>query len=194
MVNSFIYGEEKKIENTERSNRLVNRGRDLRKIGDLQGSLHDLNEAVRINPYNTAAYVQRGITRAQTKDFDGSYFDFEKVLEIDPGDITALFGRAVMHDITALFGRAVMHEMKNDINGAMQDFNTVLRLKPDHNMATFKRGNLKLGLGLYKEAIEDYTKVIDRRPNTTTVLSARGIAKMQTGDLTGALARIFHEG
>ena len=145
---NFIYGEEKKIENTERSNRLVNRGRDLRKIGDLQGSLHDLNEAVRINPYNTAAYVQRGITRAQTKDFDGSYFDFEKVLEIDPGDITALFGRAVMH------------EMKNDINGAMQDFNTVLRLKPDHNMATFKRGNLKLGLGLYKEAIEDYTKVI----------------------------------
>ena len=176
-VNLFIYGGEKEIEieNAERSDRLVKRGRKLRKIGDLQGSLHDLNEAVRLNPKNTAAYVQRGITRAQTYDFDGFYFDFEKVLEIEPGDITALFGRGVMH------------EMKNDADGAMQDFNAVLRLKPDHNMAAFKRGILKFALGLYKEAIEDFTRVIDRKPRSATVLSARGVTKMQTGDLAGAL-------
>ena len=54
----------------ERSQRLVKRGRELRKIGDLQGSLHDLNEAVRIDPYNTDAYVQRGITRSKKMDFE----------------------------------------------------------------------------------------------------------------------------
>ena len=176
VVNPFIiYGGEKEIEKAERSNRLVQRGRDLRKIGDLQGSLHDLNEAVRLNPYNAAAYVQRGITRGQIKDFDGSYFDFEKALEIDPGDTTALLGRGIMH------------EMQYDIAGAMQDFNAVLRLKPNHNIATYKRGTLKFGLGHYEEAIEDFTKVLDRRPRSTIVLSARGICKMQTGDLAGAI-------
>ncbi len=171
----FSNAEENETENAKRSDRLVQRGRDLRKIGDLQGSRHDLNEAIRLNPYNVDAYVQRGITRAQAKDFDGSYFDFEKAEEIDPGNITALFGRGLMH------------EMKNDINGAMQDFEAVLRLKPDHNMATYKRGILKFGLGQYEEAIEDFTKVIDRKPRSAVTLSARGLTKMHTGDLAGAI-------
>ncbi len=166
---------EEENENLERSARLVQRGRELRKIGDLQGALHDLNEAVRLDSYSIDAYVQRGITRSRLKDFDGSYFDFEKALEIDPGDITALYGRGVMH------------QMQNDIAGALRDFNTVISLNPKHNLAIYRRGNLKFGMDLYKEAIKDFSEIIERKPNSYSTISVRGICKMFIGDFSGAL-------
>ncbi len=162
-------------EKEERSKRLVKRGRDLRKMGDLQGALQDLNEAVRADPYNSDAYVQRGITRSRTRDFDGSYFDFEKALELDP------------EDVTAIYGRGVMHQMKNDIDGALQDFNEVIRLRPRHNLALYRRGSLKFSTGEYEAAIEDFTTIIERKPNNPAAVSERGLCKMYLGDFEGAL-------
>ena len=166
---------EDKSDKEERSRRLVKRGRELRKIGDLQGSLHDLNEAVRIDPYNTDAYVQRGITRSKKRDFDGSYFDFERALEIDPGDITALYGRGVMS------------QMKNDFEGAMRDFNEVIRLKPKHNLAIFRRGIINFGLEKTAVAIEDFTEIVESDPKAFAAFSARGVCKLNLGNFRGAL-------
>lgn len=160
----------------ERSSRHVVRGRDLRKIGDLQGSLYELNEALRIDPYNVEAYVERGLTRGKMEDYDSSYFDFDRALEIYP-----------QHP-QALYGRAEIHAKKNDLEGALNDYNEVIHLDPDNEDAYYRRGVLYYDRDQFKEAITDFTQLIRLNPRSYRAFSLRGLSKTRLADFDGAKA------
>ncbi len=58
---------------------------------------------------------------------------------------------------------------------AIEDYNEVIRLKPDWAPAYVNRGNLYNGLGQYQMAIEDYNTAIGLRPDYAMAYNNRGI-------------------
>ena len=60
-------------EKVERSNRYVERGEELQKVGDHRGALMDYDEAIRIYPENVGAYVARGRLKVENENVEGGH-------------------------------------------------------------------------------------------------------------------------
>jgi tetratricopeptide (TPR) repeat protein len=170
------FGGQNEVSKEERARRHVDRGRDLRNMGDLTGSLMDLNEALRLDPYSVDAYVERGLTRGMKKDYDGSFFDFDRALEIEPDNTFARYFRAQVHI------------MQNDLEGAYRDLEEVIKRNPEHQNAYLRRGMLRLLEEDYEAAKADFTEILKLDPNHYLALTLRGRSKARMGDRAGALA------
>lgn len=85
-----------------------------------------------------------------------------------------------------LFGNRRAQE--GDSRGAIDYFDRVVRLQPDHSAAYFHRGTAKSDLGLLEEAIADYDRVICLQPDAATAYVNRGTAKRKLGRLDEAIA------
>ena len=75
-----------------------------------------------------------------------------------------------------------------DYKGAIADYNSVIRLKPDLASAYLNRGNAKHQLGQYFAAIADYNSVIRLKPDYADAYYNRGIAKRKLGQHFAAIA------
>jgi len=68
-------------------------GRILAQKGDLGGALESLNEAIRMNPYDSNAMVYRGNVHMLRNDPAAALADYELALRLAPGDPAAAKGR-----------------------------------------------------------------------------------------------------
>ena len=68
-------------------------GRILAQKGDLGGALESLNEAIRMNPYDSNAMVYRGNVHMLRNDPAAALADYELALRLAPGDTAAARGR-----------------------------------------------------------------------------------------------------
>ena len=75
-----------------------------------------------------------------------------------------------------------------DYKGAIADFNSAIRLKPDLANAYNNRGNAKQMLGQHFAAIADYDSAIRLKPDYATAHNNRGIAKGELGQHFAAIA------
>jgi tetratricopeptide (TPR) repeat protein len=75
---------------------------------------------------------------------------------------------------------------RGDYEGAIEDFNQVLRLNPSYEAAYTSRGVTQVNLGGKKGAIEDLTQAIRINPNNVRAYAARGFTKSESGDKQGA--------
>lgn len=75
---------------------------------------------------------------------------------------------------------------KLDYQGALNDFNQVLRLNPNYELAFAGRGIVKGNLGDTKGAIDDLSQAIRMNPNNVRAYGARGSFKLRAGDKKGA--------
>ena len=77
-----------------------------------------------------------------------------------------------------------------DYKGAIEDYNKAIRLEPYNAEAYFRRGNANGILENYKEAINDFTRVIiiNFKKNLDIPYYNRGIAKIKLQDYEGAAA------
>lgn len=75
----------------------------------------------------------------------------------------------------------------SDYIGAIQAYNTAIRLNRDFSSAYLQRGLLKSELGDYKRAITDYNAAIQQGGDYPDVFSSRGAAKNELGDHKGAM-------
>ncbi len=75
----------------------------------------------------------------------------------------------------------------SDYIGAIQAYNTAIRLNRDFSRAYLQRGLLKSELGDYKRAIRDYNAAIQQGGDYPDVFSSRGAAKNELGDHKGAM-------
>jgi len=71
----------------------------------------------------------------------------------------------------------------NDYQGALEDFNTAIRLKPDEFLGYYKRGNIYYDLEQYKYAIENYDEAIRLKPDLGHAYNKRGSAYLKSGDI-----------
>lgn len=77
---------------------------------------------------------------------------------------------------------------KADYEGAVQDYNRAIELKPNDAEAYYNRGWAKYSLGDKQGAIADYTQAIKLKPDYADAYYYRGDAKYILKDKQGAIA------
>ena len=75
-----------------------------------------------------------------------------------------------------------------DYKGAIADYDSAIRLKPDHAGAYNNRGNTKSKLGQHFAAIADYDSAIRLNPDHADAYYNRGVAKGKLGQHLAAIA------
>ncbi len=66
----------------ERYRLLMGRTYCRHRIGDYVGTIDDLTEMVALRPDNAQCYTRRGITHAETADYEGAINDLEKAASL----------------------------------------------------------------------------------------------------------------
>lgn len=112
---------------------LVQRAMARQLLGDLPGALHDLDEALSIDPDNAAAHNGRGRVRYQQGDMD-AIADFHRALKLDP------------HRYGSYLNLAEAYFKLKQIDKALAAFQQLDERQPNHAMA-------QMGLSLCEHAL-----------------------------------------
>ena len=134
-----------------------------------QGGSSSLDDAIRRNPRDTAAYYNRGLARARAQEYDLAVEDFGKVIQLNPTDAEALNNRC--------WARAVLGRL----DGALIDCDEALRLRPNYADAFDSRGLVNLKLGNLDRAISDFDAALRLKPELASALYGRGKARLRQG-------------
>ncbi len=109
--------------------------------------------------------------------------------ELNARNALAAKYNARVDDISAtnsMYNAKAKFESK-DYRGAIEDFDTVIKLNPTYTLAYAYRGDAKVNLEDYPGAIEDFNKAIALKPNFDAAYVDRGRAKSFSGDFQGAI-------
>jgi len=128
-------------------------------------SVDDLTKFIDLNPSNTSAYFNRGLSKSKLKDYDGALLDYSKVIDLDPSNTSAYFNRGLSKSYLKQY------------DAAIEDYSKAIDLDPSDGSAYTNRGTAKYYLKQYDAAIEDYSKVIDLDPSDASAYYNRGTAK-----------------
>jgi hypothetical protein len=132
--------------------------------------LKSLDERVRRNQRDAAAFNVRGQFYVRYGQFPRAITDFDEAVRLKPDDPEARNNRC--------WARIML----GDTNRAMQDCNEALRLRPAYGDALDSRGLINLKLCRNSEALADYESALRYNPGQASSLYGRGIAKMRTGN------------
>jgi tetratricopeptide (TPR) repeat protein len=123
------------------------------------------------------AYVNRGVLKGEQKDYSGAIDDYNKAIELNPGDAKA-------YNL-----RGIEKNWQKDHSGAIDDFSKAIELNPGDAKAYDSRGTAKMGGGKdYAGAMADFNKAIELNPGYDFAYQNRGAAKFYFGkDYAGAI-------
>ena len=102
----------------------VNRGVLRMRAGKYAESLGDYNEALKLQPELPEAFLNKGAALIYSKDFSSALSPLDRAIELESTDLFA-----------AHYNRAIARENIGNINGAYDDFQTALELKPGWDLA-----------------------------------------------------------
>ena len=83
---------------------------------------------------------------------------------------------------------AVAYDLMDDMQGVFEAMDHYLELAPDDPVMRYNRATVHMRLKDYAAAISDATMLIDKLPTDPRGWHVRGVARMETGDRTGATA------
>lgn len=102
----------------------VNRGVLRMREGQYDKALADYAEAVNLQPELGAAYLNEGAAHIYRRDFASALAPLDQAIALESHDLFA-----------AYYNRAIARENTGDVNGAYEDFQTSLELKPGWELA-----------------------------------------------------------
>ena len=136
-------------------------------------AIRELNERIKANPNDTAAYYKRGQLYAQHGAHRRAIEDFDAAIRLNPKDAEALNNRC--------WTRAVV----GDLQSALKDCDEALQIRPRYLDAFDSRGFVNLKMSKPRNAITDYDAALQINPRHASALYGRGLAKIQTGNTSG---------
>lgn len=83
--------------------------------------------------------------------------------------------------------RGKLKRNDDDSDGAIEDFNSALRINPKYANAFYFRALAKGDLQRYKEALEDFNIAVSLNPNDADFILDRGVTKSNLPDNKGAI-------
>ena len=110
----------------------------------------------------------------------------ELLPESTPAKPLAQGNRSISAQTYFTWGNTKYH--LGDYKGAIADFDSAIRLKPDDADAYYNRGNAKYKLGQHLAAIADYDTAIRLNPDDAKAYYNRGLAKDNLGQHFAAIA------
>jgi tetratricopeptide (TPR) repeat protein len=149
-------------------------------VQDFQKSLADYNQAIIINPEDSAAYFNRAKLKTnKLNDTQGALADYNQAIIINPEDSMAYYNRALLKK-----------NQLSDIPGALADYNQAIIINPKFSYAYNNRALLKENkLNDIPGALADYNQAIIINPKFSQAYNNRAILKeVKLNDIQGALA------
>ena len=139
---------------------------------DNKGALADYDKAIRLNPNDAEAYLNRGMAYNKIGQYFAAIIDYDTAIRLKPDYAMAYYKRGVAK---AGLGQHF---------AAIADFDTAIRFKPDDLVAYAAyagRGLVKVKLGQYFAAITDFDTAIRLKSDDPGAYAGRGVAKHKLG-------------
>ncbi|HJQ82983.1 MAG TPA: tetratricopeptide repeat protein [Candidatus Binatia bacterium] len=168
--------------------------------------------ALRVDPRNVGAFVQRGWARQRDGDLVGAIADYDAALRLDPDDPLAHNQRglarhrlgeadAAIADYSAAiaakpdygaayYNRGISRQAKGDAEGASADYEHAIALDARDPRPWNNRGVLRATRGDFAGAIADYSRAVELEPDFALALVNRARARRLAGDVPGAIADV----
>ena len=130
---------------------LTHRGNRDAKEGNYDSAIKFYDKVLKINPYNSDIYYNRGLAWAYKGDLQNAISDYTKALEIKKDFKNAYHNRGLIYN------------KKGNYDLAISDFTKALQLNPDNFQKfqlIFNRGYSWSEIDYYEKAIDDYTEAI----------------------------------
>ena len=125
-------------------------------------------------PERADLHIQRGDLLLANRDFGLALKDYERALELAPGDETALFKRAY-----------VLAEV-NRPDEALAAYEALLAHAPDHVLAWFNRGYLLQQAHRLAEANTAFARAAELKPDLAEAYLEQGHCRLAQGDFAAA--------
>ena len=159
----------------------LRRGTELLEKGDCDAAIAEFNQSSSLDPEDVRPLSRRGTAWFRKKKFQKAADDFDAALKIKP-------------DAKDYVNRGRSYRGLDRIREAIADFDAAIRSSPGYPAAYFFRGDCRLKLERYAEAVADLTEAIKlagQSPDPTfTVADAytlRGSAHLLSGQASEAV-------
>jgi tetratricopeptide (TPR) repeat protein len=152
------------------------------KMGRLDEAANAYGEAIRLDPRDLASLLARAGIEFRDEKYDAAIDDVSRAIELSPQNPILRYQRC---EFRALANR--------QLEAALSDCNSAADSGPDALMALEGRAMVRYRLEQYAAAAADATRLLEKYPNSATVLYIRGLARKKLGNPAGdrdiALAR-----
>jgi tetratricopeptide (TPR) repeat protein len=188
----------------------LTRGMALGQRGDHDAAIAEFTTAIRLNPKDPSAYLERATALTFKQEDERALADLNEALGLDPknararnnrgiqyqekGDLDraiADFSEAIQADpgfTRAYYNRGAALVTKGDLDAAIRDFDAALRIDPTVAGGYVDRGNAYLQKGDHKRAVADFDVAIRLDPEDVDAYNGRAYAYAAQGDLDRAIA------
>lgn len=131
----------------------ISLGNQSMKTGKYGSATEFFTKAIEIDPKMKDAYLFRGLSYRQQRNFKKALDDYNKLLDIDPN-----YAKAYNN-------RGVVYWRQKDYTKALSDYNKTIKLKPKDYIAYNNRAVIFYEMGRHEEAIKDYDNAIRLNPD-----------------------------
>lgn len=143
--------------------------------GNTDEALRQVDEALRIDPFDPSALTQRAGINLERKRYDLALADTDRALALRP-DIPSLWNERCW--VRAVWGQ--------ELDKALTDCDAALKAMPKMAAALDSRGLVNLRQGRFEAAVRDYDAALVLSPKQAASLYGRGLVKLKLGDKTAA--------
>lgn len=153
------------------------------KLKDYPRAILYLDSAILVNSQEADYFVNRGLAKETSEDYNGALLDYRNALKLDPKhslakrNITTVQNRTkqkqqsadtLLNDAIAndphlpytYAARAYQRSQLKDWKGAIEDYNQAIRLDSTNNDYYYNRGIVKENIKDWEGALKDYIKAI----------------------------------
>ncbi len=123
------------------------------------------SEQIDKNPQDVTSYAFRGWAWKQRKSLDNAFKDYDKAIELSPGQCAWRNNRALIWI------------EKKDYDKAIADYDESIRLFPQYGLAYRNRGNCWLKKKEYEKAANDFKNAIELNPDNPNAYNS--LARVQ---------------
>ncbi len=197
------------LEDDKRGIELFDLANRNHKLGKSEEALKNVQDLLKLLPYNSVVYGLRGNIYADLKMRNEAMNDYNTSIFLRYDNIISHFNRGLLYEELEMFdlalkdldrtielggssidyfnNRGILHiELKN-YDKAILDFNKALEINPNDAMVYNNRGNLFRILKSYELSFADFEKVLELNPEHTDVYFNRGLLYFTFEKYTEAL-------
>jgi tetratricopeptide (TPR) repeat protein len=135
--------------------------------------------ALKLSPYDADILAFKAELSLRQDAYEQSEGEFDRAIKIKPGS-----------DANLYIGRALARYYRNNLRGAMADYDAALEIDTDNYYAHLNRGLLRAQVGDDNRAISDFDAVLRKEPDNMIVLFNRAILLGNTGSYRAAIRDI----
>jgi len=140
---------------------------------DLNGTMDDLNESIKLNKKEMLAYLSRGNCRTKMVELLESVPDYSQNIKVPIGQSQSTENSDEKK------------ERSNDYNEILKDYQTCIDIDPTFPFSYYNQAYIYCKLDRYKEAISSLDEAIKLRSDFAEAYYNRGLTKIYIDDVKG---------